>query len=305
MPAGADPAGRARRWAMPLLKEDRLTLAHLIAAACMGALGVIATLPAWQDIYTIARNDEENSQLFLVPLIALYLVWVRRMRLRHCRPTGRIIGPIVIAAGWAIGSFGFYRGIQSFWHGGAVLVVLGCILSVLGRNVVFRFFPALAVLVFMVPAPNRVRLAIASPLQNWTANISEKILELCGEVNTQVTGNLLTINGQPLFVAEACNGMRMVFALILVCFAFGFALPLRNFVRILILVASPLAAILCNVIRVPATVWVYAYEPQFGDAFHRYAGWAMLPLAFTILYGIIKTLQWAMIPVTQYTLASQ
>jgi exosortase len=290
---------------LPRLKDDRLTLAHLGAAAVMATLGVIATLPAWQDIYQIATKDEENSHIFLVPLIALYLVWVRRTRLRHCRPTGRIVGPLVLAIGWAIGSFGFYRGIQSFWHGGAVLVVLGCILSVLGRNVLFRFFPALAVLVFLVPAPARLRLAIASPLQNWTAAISEKVLELCGEVNTEVTGNLLTINGQPLFVAEACNGMRMVFALILVCFAFGFALPLRNFVRILILVASPLAALFCNVIRVPATVWVYGYEPRLFDVFHRYAGWAMLPLAFLILYGIIKTLQWAMIPVTQYTLASQ
>jgi exosortase len=293
------------RTGMPLLKEDRLTLAHLALAGAMAALGVIATLPAWQDIYQIASKDEENSHIFLVPIIALYLVWVRRMRLRHCRPSGRFLGPIVIAVGWAIGSFGFYRGIQSFWHGGAVLVVLGCILSVLGRNVVFRFFPAIAVLVFLVPAPARLRLAIASPLQNWTAAISEKVLELCGEVNTEVTGNLLTINGQPLFVAEACNGMRMVFALILVCFAFGFTLPLRNFVRILILVASPLAAILCNVIRVPATVWVYGYEPKYFQPFHNYAGWAMLPLAFLILYGIIKMLQWAMIPVTQYTLASQ
>jgi len=287
------------------LRDDRLSLAHVAAAAFMGALGVAVTFDAWKDIYLIASKDEENGHIFLVPLVALYLVWVRRMRLRHCRPSGCIVGPLLVAAGWIIGSLGFYRGIQSFWHGGAVLVVLGCMLSVLGKNVIFRFFPALAVLVFLVPAPNRLRLAIASPLQNWTAFISEKVLEVCGVVNTEVTGNLLKINGQPVFVAEACNGLRMVFALILVCFVFGFALPLRNFVRILILLASPLAAIFCNVVRVPATVWVYAYEPKYFQAFHATAGWAMLLVAFLMLYGIIRLLQWAMIPVNQYTLASQ
>lgn len=290
---------------LPRLRDDRLSLAHVAAAAFMGALGVAVTFPAWKDIYLIASKDEESSHIFLAPLVALILVWVRRMRLRHCRPSGRIVGPLLIGVGWAIGSFGFYRGIQSFWHGGAVLVVLGCMLSVLGKNVIFRFFPALVVLVFLVPAPNRLRLAIASPLQNWTALISEKVLEVCGVVNTELSGNLLKINGQPVFVAEACNGLRMVFTLILVCFVFGFALPLRNFVRILILLASPLAAIFCNVVRVPATVWVYGNEPKYFQTFHIMAGWAMLLLAFLMLYGIIRVLQWAMIPVDRYTLASQ
>jgi exosortase len=286
-------------------REDRLTPAHVGLAILMGALGVIATFDAWKDIYAIASHEEEYSHIFVVPLVSLYLIWVRRMRLRHCRPSGRIIGPLVVAAGWCIGSYGFYHGIESFWHGGAVLVVLGCMLSVLGKSVIFRFFPAIVVLVFLVPAPERLRLAIASPLQNWTAAISGQVLQVCGVVNTEVSGNALKINGQPVFVAEACNGLRMVFSLILVCFAFGFAMPLRNFVRVLILLASPLAAIFCNVVRVPLTVWVYGYRPQYFESFHEFAGWAMLFLAFGLLYGIIKLLQWAMIPVTEYPLASQ
>jgi exosortase len=290
---------------LPRLRDDRLGMAHVALAALMGALGVLVTLDAWKDIYMIASKDDENSHIFIVPLVALYLVWVRRMRLRHIKPTGRIVGPIVVLIGWIIGSFGFYRGVESFWHGGAVLVVLGCMLSVLGKNVVFRFFPALAVLVFLVPAPNRIRLAIASPLETRAAAISEKILESCGVVNTELTGNQLRINGQPVTVAEACNGLRLVFPLILVCFAFCFALPLRNWVRILILLASPLAALLCNIIRLPPTIWMFGYEPKYAEAFHVYAGWAMLPLAFLMLYGIIRVLQWAMIPVNQYPLASQ
>ncbi len=49
----------------------------------------------------------------------------------------------------------------------------------------------------------------------------------------------------------------MVFGLILVSYAFAFSLPLRNRVRLLILLASPLAAILCNLVRILPTVWVY------------------------------------------------
>jgi exosortase len=290
---------------LPALRDDRLTLGHVVLATLMGALGVLATFDAWQDIYLIARNDEEYSHIFIVPLVAIFLVWVRRIRLRHCKPSGRIIGPFVVAIGWFFSSLGFYSGIQSFWHGGAVLVVVGCMLSVLGKNVIFRFFPAFAVLIFLVPAPARIRLAVAGPLQNWTASITQRLLEAGGVVNTEVNGNALTINGHAVLVAEACNGLRMVFSLIMVGFAFCFAMPLKNFVRALILLASPLAAIFCNVVRVIPTIWMYGYEPDYAATFHTYAGWAMLPLAFGMLYGLIKTLQWAMIPVNEYTLASQ
>jgi exosortase len=290
---------------LPALRDDRLTLAHVVLATLMGGVGVLATLDAWQDIYLIARKDEEYSHIFIVPLVAIFLVWVRRMRLRHCKPSGRIIGPIVVAAGWILSSWGFYRNIQSFWHGGAVLVVVGCMLSVLGKSVVFRFLPAFAILIFLVPAPARIRLAVAEPLQNWTASVTQHLLEAGGVANTEVAGNALTINGHPVLVAEACNGLRMVFSLIMVGFAFCFAMPLKDWIRALILMASPLAAILCNVIRVIPTIWMYGYEPKYAPTFHSWAGWAMLPLAFGMLYGLIKTLQWAMIPVNKYTLASQ
>jgi exosortase len=290
---------------LPALRDDRLTLAHVVLATLMGGLGVLATLDAWQDIYLIAYKDEEYSHIFIVPLVAMFLVWVRRMRLRHCKPSGRTIGPIVVAVGWILNSWGFYRNIQSFWHGGAVLVVVGCMLSVLGKSVVFRFLPAFAILIFLVPAPARIRLAVAEPLQNWTASVTQHLLEASGVANTEVAGNALTINGHAVLVAEACNGLRMVFSLIMVGFAFCFAMPLKDWIRALILLASPLAAIACNVIRVIPTIWMYGYEPNYAPTFHAWAGWAMLPLAFGMLYGLIKTLQWAMIPVNKYTLASQ
>src|SRR5439155_4703023 len=215
-------------------RTDRLTRWHVIAAMVMGALGVFATFDAWQDIYTLAAKDEEYSHIFLVPIVALTMVYIRRMRMRHCKPSGAIIGVMLAAIGWAATRYGFYHAVQALWHAGAVVVVLGCMLSVLGKNVIFRFFPAIAVLVFLVPVPGRIRQEIALPLQTWTARTAQTGLEICG-VETEVSGNTLSINGKPVTVAEACNGMRMVFPLILVSYAFSFALPLRNSVRFFLL----------------------------------------------------------------------
>ena len=54
------------------------------------------------------------------------------------------------------------------------------------------------------------------------------------------SGSKLSINGVDVNIIEACNGLRMVFPLILVSYAFSFGLPLRNSRPFLVLLASPL-----------------------------------------------------------------
>ena len=286
-------------------RSDRLTRWHAVAALVMAGLGVWATWAAWADIYHIASVDEEYSHIFIVPLVAAYLVWVRRGRLRQLRPSLGLVGPVLVAAGWGLGRYGFNFGVQTVWHGGAVLVVLGCVLSVLGKNVIFQFFPAVLVLIFMIPAPGRVRQGVAIPLQKWTAQTAQVAFETVG-VEAEVSGCNLSVNGTTVTVAEGCNGLRMVFALILVTFAFAFGMPLKNWVRGLILLASPLAAILCNVVRILPTAWMYAHvSKRAAEDFHDWAGWAMLPVAFAMLYAIVRVMRWAAVPVNRYTLAAQ
>lgn len=283
---------------------------HVVGSLAMGALGVLVTLPAWKDIYNIATKVEEQSQILLVPIVALWMAWCRRLRVRFCEPRGTIIGPLIALAGWGCYSIG-YNGmgpsgpILALWHVGALAVVVGCVLTVLGKQVLFRFLPAFLVLLFLVPVPGAVRERIAQPLQTATAAATQAILEILG-ANIERDGNLLRISGKPVAVAEACNGLRMVFALVLVSYAFAFSMPLRNSVRLLVLLASPLAALVCNVLRLVPTVQLYGSAPErWADRFHDLSGWLMLPVAFLMLLGIIRLLKWALIPVARYNLAYQ
>lgn len=287
------------------VKLDRLTPTHGLAALVMGVLAIVVTREVWSDIHFIASRDEEYSHVFLVPVVALWLVWVRRVRFRHCPVSGTLLGPLLAAAGWGISQHGFNHGMQSLWHGGALLVVLGAVLSVLGKHVLFRFFPALVVLVFLVPFPGEQRQMIALPLQAWTAQISKVLLDVMG-VETEISGNTLTINGVPVMIAEACNGMRLVFPLLLVAYAFAYGLPLRNGVRLVVLAAAPLTALACNVLRTLPTIWLYGRNNELvARQFHDWSAWAMLPVAFLVLLGLLRVFRWAALPVERYTLASQ
>lgn len=298
--AASTPARRTRR----LAARHGWTPLHAVLAFVLVGLGAWATFTAWADIFHIARIDEEASHIFLVPLVVAWLVWVRRGRFRLCQRRGMWIGPVLVLAGWWISWFGFRHSVQSMWHGGAVVVAVGCLLSVVGRDALTRFLPAFVVLIFLVPIPGRVRQQVAIPMQTATAAVTQSLFDLVG-APVERSGNLLSINGQDVFIAEACNGMRMVFALVLVSFAFAFGEPLRNYVRLLILAACPLSAILCNVIRMLPTLYLYGYQSKdIADAFHAISGWVMLAIAFLLLMGIVRLLRWALIPVSQYTLAA-
>ena len=279
------------------------TPGHALGAVAMAAAGAAVTRDAWADIFYIARRDEESRHIFLVPVVVAWLLWVRRQRIRSCVPRAMFIGPAVAAVGWFLYSYGDAQLIQSFWHFGAVLVLTGCALSVLGADVLRKFLPAFAALVFLVPVPAVIRHTIAIPLQTVTAQAAQVVVSLL-EMPVERSGNLLMVNGVNVAIAEACNGLRMVFNLALVSFAFAFGTPLRPYARALIVAASPLSAILCNVILLVPTIWLYGSRPvSVADRFHDFSGWIMLPIAFVILLGIIRALRWALIPVTRYTLA--
>lgn len=285
---------------------------HLVGAVVFTIAGIAATWNVWVDIFMIAQGDEEASHIFLVPFIIPWLVWVRRGRLRNCFPTGQMIGPLFILMGWIISMYGFYTGKQSLWHAGAVILTIGCFLAAVGKDMFWKFLPVFILLLFLVPVPGRLRSVIALPLQTSLAYLTEQIYFVLG-IDLVREGNLLRYNGIPIAIAEACNGMRMVFALVLVSYAFAFATPLRGYVRLIILVASPLTALFINIIRMVPTVWLYGHktEPILGfdgeivaKAFHDYAPWPLLFVAFFALMGIIRVLEWALIPVMRYTLAN-
>lgn len=278
---------------------------HFFAIVCLVLAAVFAASDQWIDIFTMAWRDEEASHILLVIPIAIWLVWIRRIRFRRYPPCASWAGLAIVVSGWCLIAWSSHHSFQAGRHGGAVLMLFGAVTSVVGLRVIASQAPGFIILALLVPVPGNIRLAIAGPLQNATARVTTFTLEMMGLL-VERSGNVVVINDMPVAVAEACNGMRMVFALILVAYAFAFTVPLRNSVRLLVLLLSPVAAILCNVLRLAPTVLLYGYAPEdVADQFHNISGWLMLPVAFLFLVMITRVLRWALIPTYRFTLASQ
>ncbi len=276
---------------------------HAVGAALLVLGGVGITFDAWADMLGRAWRDEESSHAMLVPFVAGWLLWVRAGRFRHCTPAPSWVGPAITAIGAGLYVAGDTFLIELFWHGGAVAVAVGCCLTILGRDVLRNFVPVFVSLAFLLPVPGRVRQAVAIPLQAVTARATQEVCALA-DVSVDRSGNLLRLNGVDVAIGEACNGMRMTFALVLVCFAFALTSPLRGYVRVLIIVLSPVSAVVCNVLRLVPTVWVFGNcSTATAELFHDLGGWVMLFVAFMLLMGLVRLLRWVMLPVTPFRLA--
>jgi exosortase len=313
-PTAAPHRRDAYRRATRAVSSDRLTANRLLAAVLLCTLGIYVCWDAWDEIFSYAWGNEEYAHIFVVPFVAALLIYQRRLRFRHFRISGTLVGPLLAVAGLAVMLAGYDARRQAMFHSGAVLTAIGCVVSVLGKNAIFRFLPAVLVLAFLVPVPGGWRLNIALALQQWTTQIAHVLLATMGFAN-EVAGNTISLNGRPVQIAEACNGMRSVFTLLLLAFAFAFGLPLRNSVRVGLLVVSPLVALTCNVVRTIPTILMYAYAPGwfddpakgtwYAEQFHNGAGWAMYVVAILLWLSIVSLMRWAMLPIQRFTLASQ
>lgn len=272
----------------------------MIIAPLLAAIAVIATLGIWSEIWQRAFHNPEDSHILLALPVAVWLGFLRRSRLRRWHPEPSMLGPVMIAVGWALILTGFYTATDIFQHLGALLTVGGAIVAVLGHRLPMLLKPSLIALLFLFPVPGTFRQHIAIPLQHVSAIISENLLALFG-VAIERSGIVLTINAQEVAVAEACNGMRMVSALGLITFAFVFSVPMRANIRLLLLLFSPLIALIVNIIRLIPTALAYGYaEADTAQLVHDVGGWAVLALALGMLWGLLAILRWLEIPVTPY-----
>lgn len=280
------------------------TSTQVIATIAVVALAAIATNHAWRDIWSTAVDREDQSHILLALPVAIWLAAIRRQRLRFCAPASSWLGALGVATGLVLSEVGFRQGADLFWHGGAVLAATSAAVSVVGLRVVRKFLPAFLALGFLLPVPGRLRHQIAVPMQEISAKVTEVVLDIAGFPISR-SGNVLVINEQTVAVAEACNGMRMVGALALVTFAFAFAVPMRNWVRLVLLALSPLIAILVNIIRLIFTVTMYGYTSRETAAFlHDISGWAVLVVALGILWCVLSLLRWLEFRTVNYAVST-
>lgn len=251
-------------------------------------LGLIAFL--YQDIMWNMVMDWEHdpnySHGFLVPFIAGYLVWERWAQLRTIPIQASNWGIPLLSLGivmLVVGSIGaeLYTQRVSF-----IVVLAGLILLILGKQYLRDLGLPLAFLIFMVPLPAIVVNTIAFPLQLLAAQTAAYCLFQLG-IPVFREGNLISLAGSTLEVAEACSGLRSLLALITLGTIYAYFSQKDNWKRWVLVGLSIPIAIVANAIRVTGTgILANHWGVEVAQGFyHTFEGWIVFVVAFILLFG--------------------
>ncbi|MFQ5494005.1 MAG: exosortase/archaeosortase family protein [Phycisphaerae bacterium] len=275
---------------MPALAADPVRLA--------GVLAILVVVLVWAYWTTLAglvvdwQQDDNYSVGQLVPAAAVYLVWSSRRGLRDCPLQTCWWGVLVILAAQSARFFGLLFLFESAERYSLVLTVAGMVLLIGGRQLFRRVFWVLVFLLLMVPLPGRIHNLVSTPLQDQAAAGAVFILELIGTTVTREGRILLLNDSVPVAVAEACSGLRMLTAFVVVGSVLAFMVDRPRWQKMTLVAATIPVAILCNLIRLVVTARVFL--DYGGDAasrfFHDFAGWTMMPMAI----GLLLVVLWVM-----------
>ncbi len=279
------------------------TIWHLLSAAVMVLSAVAVTWRGWGQILELGLTRVMAGHVFLVPVVAVWLMWVRRKRVLVCRPSGSLPGLVIAGLGALAFIYGSRRFEPSLYHLGTVLLPVGALVTILGRQVFVAYLPAMIVLLALVPPPLAWAEWVAQPLDLTAGSLTAEVYRLLG-YSTSLNGLNLRIDQTSVRLADVCAGLPMAMSLFLVSYGFVFGTPLRMSVRLVVLLLSPLSAILCSAVALIATFWVFRDRSvEVAEMWLRVTEWIMLLVAFGLLIAGIRALSWASVPVRRYSLA--
>ena len=267
--------------AEPARSTARTDLLWLLAVL----LVIVAYVPFLREIVHRWRVDPYAGHGMFVPLYSGFLLWADRHRLAAV-PRRRAPGGALVVLG-ALGVLAAGRSLSSIMLEGLSLVVAvaGLVLWAQGpRRLRAAAFPV-AFLVFMLPLPRSIVRAVTPDLQNLVARFAGVVLSAVGVPHHQY-GIVIELPRSTLEIAEGCNGLRFLMALVTLAAALAQATQ-RTLTRKVVLAAFAVPlAILANAGRVVAVcLAAYYVGPQAAGMPHHTIGkgvWALtlLPLLF-------------------------
>jgi exosortase len=261
---------------------SRWVVLEWLACACVLAFVYRAVLA---DLWSVWMTNQDYSHGVLVAPFALYLAWRRRELLADAELEPSWGGAALLVAAFGMRLVGLRCYYGSLERLSLVVAVWGTVLLLGGRSVTRRLLGPLVLLLLMIPPPGRVAEAVTLPLQRMAASASAGVLSVMGW-DVAREGNVLRLPLQSLEVAEACSGLRMIFAIVTLGGAMICLVRRPLWERSVLLISTVPIAIAVNVLRVVATAILSEASPAvFSPArVHDAAGWLMMPLALMLLW---------------------
>jgi exosortase len=232
-------------------------------------------------------NDSYAGHGMFVPLFSAHFLWSDRRRIRASAGGRDGRGLLVVIAGVAVLFLGHVESSLVLQGISLVIALSGIVYWIWGTRVLRAAAFPLGFLVLMVPLPAVLVAAVTLDLQRFAARFAGGALSLLDVPFAQhgVTIELPTLTLQ---VAEVCNGLRFLAALLVLTLAFAHVTQ-RTVTRKIVLTLSAIpVAIVANAVRVTGVVLAVQYiGPHAASGIiHNSIGKGVWALTIAGLWGL-------------------
>ncbi len=239
------------------------------------SLGLAALwLPTFWDLCFGIWSAQAQGHELIILAVSGWLLWRQREALQALPDAPSRGGGVLLAVGLVLYAFGRSQQFLRVEMLALILVLAALFVSFKGWASLRRVWFPLFFLLFALPLPYSLVLAITAPLKLGVSIVATQLLLWLGYPMGR-SGVVMTIGQYQLLVSEACAGLQTMFTLEAMGLLYASLMNYRSWVRnaSLALLVIPVA-FSANVVRVMILVLVTYY---FGDAagrgfIHGFAG---------------------------------
>ena len=266
-----------------------------VAAWMPIAAGLAALyVPTYWGLATHTWNEPEQAHGPIMLSINLWLWWQARGALKaaFAAPalgvTAVATGGTVFAFGLLLYVFGRSQQVVELEVASQLPVFFGLLLSLGGRGAVRAVWFPLLFLVFLVPLPGFLVVALTGPLKQGISLAAEHLLYWAGYPVAR-NGVMLVAGPYQLLVADACSGLHSMYALVALGLFYVYLAGEKSVFRNALLLAAVVpVALAANLFRVILLILItYHFGDAAGQGFlHGFAGIFLFAAALGLFFAM-------------------
>lgn len=232
----------------------------------------------------IWNSQEEYSHGFLIPVITLFFVWMKKDELDKFEYSGSWLGMVIVLLGMGVYFVGELSTLYTIIQYAFLLSLYGVVLASLGWRGFKIIWAPLLLLVFMIPLPLFLYQGLSAQLQLISTDIGVWVIRLFG-ISVYVEGNVIDLGVYKLQVVEACSGLRYLFPLMTLGFIAAYLYKGASWKRVVLFLSTIPVTVLMNSFRIGAIgVMVEYWGLSMAEGFlHDFEGWVIFMACTAIL----------------------
>ncbi len=239
--------------------------------------GLTSMLAAWS-------SKEEYSHGYLIPIITLFLIWLKRDELQQVSFERSWVGVIVVLLGVGIYFLGELSTLFIIVQYAFLLTLYGLVLALMGWRAFRVVWVPLLYLLFMIPLPDFILNNLSNELQLISSKLGVAFIRAC-DISVYLEGNVIDLGIYKLQVAEACSGLNYLFPLMSLAFLVAYLFKGAWWKKAVIFLSSIPITIVMNSFRIGVIgVLVENWGISMAEGFlHYFEGWVVFLLCTALL----------------------